>query len=184
MARHRQIIGPRQVALVVIEAPPFVPELLMAFDSAVDLTRTDYGKYKESLYDRRHLAIKEGQRPSLFTIQPLTMAQKLSAPAANEGLSRAAFFVRCGLTRIDEYSIEINGDSRPIPQPDRRKNGQLGDMATPEWLLECGLSEEDIRALGFMIAHISEAQSPLATSSGDLSTHGGPKSPATETPAS
>jgi len=137
----------------------------MCFDPAIDLEATVYGDYWDSLFDSEKLVFKTGEQPSWFTIQPMTTAQKIAAPPRDKltALQRAAFVVRCGLTRIDGYTVvDEQGNETAPPQPVRRRAGNLGELATEEWLLEeSQLSEREIRALALMIEHISEAQAPL-----------------------
>lgn len=164
--RGRQIIGPRRVAIVAL-VDDGSGRNLPVVDDAVDLRAMDIGGYWDSLFAADKLSLKQSEQPSWFTIRPLTMAQKLAAPPRAVLFLRAGWLVRCGLVRIENYPLQQpDGGELQAPQPDPKTHGKLGDIATEEWLTECGLSEQDILALGAMIEHISEASHPLSRPSG------------------
>jgi hypothetical protein len=171
--RGRQIIGPRRVVLAAI-----LDDGSVVLDSAIDLKHSQlWTEYWPSLFDPAKLQFHPGDRPSWFTISPVSTAQKLAAPPRGSNapaFPRAAFFVRAGLLSIEDYPIvAADGSERPAAQPERRRMGGLGEMATDDWLADSGLSEHDICALGIMIEHISEALHPLARRSVGPSGPGG-----------
>lgn len=161
----RYKIGPRRVVIAaVIQVPGKdggITDVTIA-DPAIDLAKSNLAEYKESLYDEKHLAYFEGEKPSYFTIQPLTRRQKDAA----DGMSprqTAAFFIRCAVTAIDGYQIQDAGGAVvDAPQPKRKDNGSLGAMAQESWVDKLDMPTDFLFALSYMIRTISEASPPLS----------------------
>jgi len=183
VARSRQVIGPRRVVLFAVLNPDDPDRRLVVIDDAVNHKASDIPGYVTSFYDTSKLVFRPGEQPSWFTIAPVSMAQKLAAPPRGREteLARAAWFVRCGLVRIDGYVLTAaDGSQAPVAQPDRKAHGKLGEVASEEWLAECGLTEHDVMALGAMIEFISEAQGPSSRRSAEPSGDGAAKTATTE----
>jgi hypothetical protein len=141
---------------------PYGAENLIA-DSALDPREMNISAYWDSLFDESLVRLLPGEQPSWFTIAPLTVAQKQAAPPAGASvLDRAAWYVRCGLMRVENYMIQSAAGDAPAAQPDRKDTGRLGEMASEKWFQDVNFSEEDTIALYRMIYHISEAQHPLS----------------------
>lgn len=158
--RGRQITGPRRVLLLVPWEVKDGVQLLA--DSAVDTAKTKVQEYWNSMFDESKLVLVQGETPTWFTIAPLTSGQKLAAPSTLQ--ERVAWFLRCGLVRIENYQVMgVDGVSREADQPDRvDRGGRVGEMASEEWYLRCQITDEDKLGLYRMINHLSEAQHPLS----------------------
>lgn len=155
--RGHQIIGPRRVALMAIVGDD------VAFDSAIDLQIFDLTSYWRDMFPPEMVerSLRPGEQPSWFTIKPMTNTQLSAAPDA--GVARAVWLVRCGLIRIENYTLMDDRGERPAPQPKRAEQGRFGEIASEEWVLEeSGLSMRDVVCLGSMIEHISKATHPFA----------------------
>ncbi len=156
MARGKRICGPRRVPLL---APG--GQYGAIADDAIDLEETDFTKYIENLFDLDHLKFKPGEKPSWFTIHPMSTVQIRNAPEGS-AIEIASWRVLCGLAKIENMvNISDDGTETAVAQPDRKTRGTLGEMATEKWLNESGLTTEDILGLGWMIGYISEPQLPF-----------------------
>lgn len=161
--RGRQITGQRRVVLLVPWDLGKSEGVQLLADSAVDTAQTKVKDYWDSLFDEQKLVMVPGERPTWFTISPLTTGQKLAAPSSPLQ-ERVAWFLRCGLVKIDNYQVMgVDGVTKEAEQPDRADRGpRVGEMASEDWYLRCQLTDEDKLGLYRMISHISEAQHPLS----------------------
>jgi len=150
MLSHK-IVGPRDAVLFT--------------DPAIDENKSDAEAYRDALFDfsAGHVAIKTGEKPTLWTIGGLTEAQKRHAQSYEiTGVEWADFVFRCGIHGIKNYLV-MDGDSEREPSPpDRKDRGTLGQMASEEWLHKSGLALADIQSVAMMIWAISEARVPLS----------------------
>jgi hypothetical protein len=164
--RGRQITGPRRVVLLVPWESSASEGIQLLADSAVDTKATKVKDYWDALFDESKLVMLPGERPTWFTIAPLTSGQKLAAPSSPIQ-ERVAWFIRCGLVRIENYQVRgVDGVDKEAEQPDRAdRGGRVGEMASEEWYLRCQITDEDKLALYRMINHVSEAQHPLSKGS-------------------
>lgn len=165
--RGRQITGQRRVVLLVPWDLGKSEGVQLLADSAVDTAQTKVKDYWDSLFDEAVVKFLPGEKPTWFSIAPLTAGQKLAAPGSPLQ-ERVAWFIRCGLVKIDNYQVMgPDGVSREAEQPDRAdRGGRLGEMASEDWYLRCAMTDEDKLALYRMINHVSEAQHPLSRLSG------------------
>ncbi|MCP4549517.1 MAG: hypothetical protein GY835_23930 [bacterium] len=165
----RRVIAPRHVVLV-----QELDEGGWWADPAVDLDRSDPAKYIESYYDLKHLTAKGGEQWSTFKVRSLTRRQK----DAIEGLSvrqTATWVVRSGLLGHSEFNLmNADGEVLPVAQPERKQNGEFGEMVTEKWLDDVNLPSIVLLGLCRTILNLSEAQLPL---SGRSEPQSGPPDP-------
>lgn len=132
-------------------------------DGAVDQDHTDFDAYKESLWDMKHVKIADGETPTVFTIRPLTKAQKDAVDGIDGSRAKAQHYLKYGLVDVRGYRLEgPDGKTIDAPRPTHRSNGKLGMVVPDEWFDEVDLPAEHLMALFSMIAYISEAQVPLS----------------------
>ena len=153
MLSHR-IVGPREAVLFS--------------DPAIDENKSNPEAYRDAMFDfaAGHVAIKQGEKPTLWRISGLTEAQKRAAQGFEVGGCEWADFVfRCGIHGIKNYLV-MDGDSEREPSPpDRKDRGLLGQLASEEWLHGSGLALADIQSVAMMIWALSEARVPLSRQS-------------------
>jgi len=166
ISRYR--VGPRRVVIaasIPVSRDDGGSVDVPLVDMAVDLDASDLKAYRDSLWDTKHLFFVEGEQPTWWTIHPLTRRQKDAA----EGMTprqRAAFYIRCSVSKVENYPlIEEDGTRAEIAQPKRKQNGSLGIMAQESWVDKLDLPEEYLHAFAHMIRVISEAGDPLASKS-------------------
>ena len=155
MAKGHRFLGPRWV---------YLPD-----DPAVKI---DIEKYKASLY-KEGAELVEGDTPTKFQIQPLTVRQKRSVLAHDFD---ADLVVRCGLVKVENFVLEDeDGKLRAFEQPDRKeRHGDLGCCASQEWIDECPIHVGDKRVLAAMIFEITEPD-PLSLKPSEQLSGGGSK---------
>lgn len=131
-------------------------------DSAVDVPKSDLKKYRESLYDTSHLVLIPGERPTYFTVRPLTRRQK----DAIDGMSTreaCEWIWRCGMISFENYRIQAtDGSEYDAPQPDVVTNGTFGSMASERWIDDVNPPQAHLLPIAAMIRRISEAELPLS----------------------
>ena len=135
-------------------------------DPAIDVANSDIEKYWESMFDIKHIQFFPGEQPTWVTLTPLTRRQKDAVDVALGERQAASWYIRCSVVSIDNYTIiNDSGSSVEIPQPDRKRRGRSGEMASEEWLDRVNFPAEHRTALFLMTHHISEAQLPLSVRS-------------------
>ena len=156
MAKGHRFLGPRWV---------YLPD-----DPAVKI---DLELYKTSLY-KEGVELVDGDTPTRFQIQPLTVKQKRTVMANDFD---ADLVVRCGLVRVENFIIEDeHGNLQAFEQPDRKdRHGDMGCSASQNWIDECPIHVGDKRMLAAMIFEISEPD-PLSLKPSEQQSGGGNKS--------
>lgn len=146
----RKIHGPRKVVL--------------GWDPAVDSDASDLVAYKDSGwdFDSGHLKIRAGETPTVWTLGPLTEAQKRRAKAFDvDSPDWTDFVFRCGIHGVTNYLIQdVNGE-REVSQVVRKDVPGLGEMATVEWLESSKFVLDDLWGLAMIVWQMSEARAPL-----------------------
>ena len=121
----------------------------------------------------------KGEEPTYFTIRQLSRPQKDAVETIpdNKARERAAFYIKCGLERVDGFKIEDEeGNEIDLDQPVRKRNGKLGEMVSDAWVTKLDLPEQYLHGLAYHIKIFSEASDPLSRpsepQSGDTSPPG------------
>lgn len=147
----RRIVGPRDV--VFLTDPAVSPE-------------TDSQGYIDAAFDMKSPALKivEGETPTVWSMAPLTDAQRRQAKTMEMGeVDWNEYVFCCAIHGIKGYIIDEEGkEPREVEQPDRGE----GDRASVEWLRRSGIASQDIdhgAQLGWLM---SEARPPLSKLSG------------------
>jgi len=159
-----EIIGARDVVMVIATLGDDGRIDSLIADSAVDIEASHIGKYWESMFDPSHLSVDMAQA-TIWRIQPLTRRQKRHIPSNADVMERAEWYVRCGLLSVKNRPIMDGGREVQTPAPSTTDLGQLGKVIDEKWLDEVNLPDDQIVALYRMIKHISEAPHPLSRSS-------------------
>lgn len=135
-------------------------------DPAVDLQKSDLEAYWESDFDPSHLKFIEGETPSWFTIRPLNRRQKDALDVAVGERSSISWYIRCASRRVENYTIQQpDGSFVDAPQPTFEKRGDLGEIASEDWLDEVNYPVDLRVALFHCIHKISEPSLPLSVPS-------------------
>lgn len=131
-------------------------------DPAIDIDKSDLRQYHESFFDLSHLSIRPGERPTFFSVRPMTRRQKDAIDGLR--LREAASWVwRCGIVGFENYQIlATDGTVKDADQPDAAQNGAFGMMASEKWLDELNLPHIHLATIAMMIRHLSEADLPLS----------------------
>ena len=131
-------------------------------DDALDCTDEQYRDYLGAGCDWEKLKLRDGAKPTVFTLQQVTHRQKLARDSFERGFAQACFTLRCGLQRIENYAVEMpDGKVEHFSDLERRREGDLGEIVTEAQLEKLHLSMNEIGAMSFAIAAISEANLPL-----------------------
>lgn len=151
----RRIVGPRDVVL--------------ATDEALDSEKSDVKAYQDALFDfsSGHMVVRDGMKPTVFRVGPLTEAQKRTAKGLDQSSPEWSDYVfRCGIYDVKNYLV-INGESESeVTTPDRKDRPGIGEMASIEWLEQSKIALTDIETVAMIAWIISEARPPLSRLSG------------------
>lgn len=143
---------------------------MLAQDNAIDGKASDLKAYQDALFDfdAGHMKVKNGSTPTLFTVGPLTEAQKRSAKGLPDGSPEWYDFVfRCGIHDVKNYLVvDENGSEHEVTPPDRKDRPGMGEMASVEWLENSKIALNHIEAIAMIAWIISEASPPLSRLSG------------------
>jgi len=155
----KYIVGPRRVAIA------YKMNDVIVADPAIDILQSNLDHYQSSLFELEWLKYLPGEKPSLFTIQPLTRRQKDAAESMSMR-ERSAWYLRCSLLGTSNYQVLKQDNSlSEIASPERIQNGSYGLMAPEMYIDELDLPEQYLLGLMLMIRHISEAQIPISAAS-------------------
>lgn len=137
-------------------------DLILQEDSAIDSESSDYEKYLKT-FDRKHLTLVEGEHPTIFRIRPLTYAQRMELDSidVDDLARRCEFAVRCGLEKVENYTIETGGTEMELQPVQRRREGRLGELVTKDWLSEANFPSSQTFSLANAISILSEGKRPL-----------------------
>ena len=149
--------------------------LVLPHDGAIDEARSDYDGYVESGFTAHDkLVYLDGLKPTVFTIDPLSDAQKDAlAPLEMGERPWCKLAVRCGLVAVQGYEL-YDGDGRMtyLDSPERRQDPGLGLVVTPEWMRRADLPLLDLASIAGAVLRISEMRAPLSLRSGQQSPPG------------
>ncbi len=135
-------------------------------DPAIDIEASDLDAYWTSLFDLQHIKIKDGELPTYFTIKPLTRRQKDAVDVLTGEKALSSWYIRCSLVKLFNYQImDSNGKIGDAPHPVIKKHGEVGEIATEDWLDKVCFTTDVKNALCIAIMAISEAKLPLSTPS-------------------
>jgi len=157
MAVGRRICGPRPVILPT--------------DSAVDADKFSFEEYRDSLFARDKVPLRDGVEPTVFTVGSLPVAGKRAA--ANHEFDSFGWrqsVLRYGLHRVDGYVLEDDdGKAMAFEQPDG--DPSAGKPASQEWADRCPLLDAEAQMLAIIIWNLSNAAplslAPSSRQSGD-----------------
>ena len=173
MAFNQYRVNSRKVVIAgtfeVEGSDGIIREIKLA-DSAVEddgVDGCDWKAYQDSLFDvDTHLKFKEGDQPTVLTIEPLTSRQKQHVEDMTLSKKlRMAF--RFGVKDIDGYIISDPDGSNPEPLASLKFKGysNMGTAITEGWMDKHNIATDFIQAAGLMIIQISEAAAPLSRDS-------------------
>lgn len=154
MLGHR-IVGPRDVVL--------------GHDDAIDEQASDLKAYADALWDLAsgHVKFKPGSKPTVWSVGPLTEAQKRHAKGIDvESPEWTDFVFCCCIHGVRDYCVLDNGSERTVSQPDRKDRPGMGETASREWLDASGIRLTEREWVARIAWMISEAGLPLSHSSG------------------
>ena len=136
----------------------------IAWDPAIDLEQSDVDRYWDSMFaDGDAVVFKDGQEPTTFSITPLTSRQQVALAGVMNGEQRTRYGLRCAVTGHRNYSVERDDGTVYVPeQPERKKEGALGELSSEKWLDQMNLHRDDRAGLMLMIDHITEPPVPLS----------------------
>ncbi len=132
-------------------------------DPAIDIENSDIEEYWESLFNIEHIKFNKGQKPTYFTIKPLTRRQKDAVDVLTGEKALASWYIRCSLIKLYNYHI-MDGDGKvgDAPHPAIKKHGEVGEIATEGWLDKVNFSSDVKNVLCLAIMSMSEAKIPLS----------------------
>jgi len=139
----RKVLGPTKVVL--------------RCDPALSPTM-DYHAYSAAHFAAEKLVLRDGERATVWTIEPLTFRQRALVDRF-EGRNRKSAIVQCGLRGVEGYYVEAqSGQDAELRQPERHTVGELGHIVTDEWMAEANLLDDELAQLSDAIWEISEAR--------------------------
>lgn len=150
----RRVHGPRKVVLL--------------WDPAVDDDASDVQAYRDSGWDygSGHVKIKDGQKPTVFLVAPLTEQQKRRARSYDVDSPEWSDFVfRCAVHGVHNYGLTDEHGTRELPPVVRREVPGTGEMVTQEWFDASRIVTPDITGIAMIAWQISEARDPLLSPS-------------------
>lgn len=128
----------------------------------------DYQAYIDSGYDLSKLQLDTSERPTIFSIKPLTYRQKMQRDSLGGTMDKIFYTLRCGLTGIENYLVFDHGQVREL-DPLQLENG----MVSEAWLEKTSLPSDHLLQVAVAISAISEAKAPLSRRSDGAPTPGG-----------
>jgi hypothetical protein len=136
-------------------------------DGALDAEKSDYEAYVESGYDRKHLTMRNGEKPTEFCIKPLTYAQR---EALQDQTNIPSYVIRCGLRNVENYIVqEEDGTTAALPPVELDDVDGLGKLATMKWLAAANLPDSHMARIIEAIQNITQAKLPLSAPSAPAS---------------
>lgn len=147
--------------------------VILPGDDAVDWAASDVLGYlgvdadtTGKVCDESRLKFVDGKTPTRFTERQLTTRQRIASHAFETmSFAQQLFIARCALVRVAGYEVA----GVPLGDPDRVRDGDLGELVTADWLLDkARLSNDDIGALAIAAMAISENKRPLLRALGPL----------------
>lgn len=122
-------------------------------DDALDVTADEYKSYVEGWCDWSKLKCKEGAKPTVFVVKPLTHRQRVAMSHLEEGsFAQSAFVVRCCLIGVEGFDVAAL---------ERKPFGDAGDIVTEDWLDKAGLTASQYGALFMASMAVSEMHRPF-----------------------
>jgi len=145
--------------------------VILPGDDAVDWPTSDVLGYfgadaDGKICDESRLRLVDGKTPTRFTLRQLTHKQRIAAHGYDTmSFAQQLFVVRCALLRVTGFEV----GSAPMSEPERSRDGDLGELVSAEWLLDkARLGNDDIGALAIAAVAISENKRPLLRALGPL----------------
>jgi hypothetical protein len=142
-------------------------EVISPEDPALDDDKTDFVAYLKSNFDQKHLAFKNGEQPTRWTIAPLEDKQLRHVGILPDGPLKADYVFRCGLVGVSNYEIRHeDGSFDDVDPADRKDRPEHGPMVSETWMKKARIHPDDIDTIAGMIRQISVAR-PLASTQSD-----------------
>jgi hypothetical protein len=146
-------------------------------DPAIDIENSDIVEYWKSMFNIEHIKFHKGQQPTRFLIRPLTRRQRDATDLLTGSEAMKSWYIRCGIVKLFNYHImDGKGEVGDAPHPELKKHGEVGEIATEEWLDKVCFTTDVKFLLYTAIYALSEAKLPLSEPSRQES--GGQKSEA------
>lgn len=137
-------------------------KLVLAIDPAIDVEKSNFDLYYET-WDLKHIIIKEGEKPTCFTIRQISDKARDKLLSITNSPERATMAIRCGLVDVENYFIEKpNGELIPLESPKRSNYGDWGNIITDEWMETAKFCFDEKLAIGGAVITITEARPPLS----------------------
>lgn len=136
------------------------------------LPGSDYAKYRDSLYDEKHLTLDPVNEATRFNINQLGDIQKDGVEALYTALGtptrRAAkIAMRCSLIGISNFILtKVDGSVVTEHVPARQDGGVLGAVITEKWMEDLNIPGDYLSELYKEINAFSEVKLPLSMPSG------------------
>jgi len=119
-----------------------------------------YGAYLEG-YDLGKLRFVEGQRPTVFVLQGMTNRQRIAMTRLTDSLAVSTYILRCGLLSHEGYEETAAGGIRPVPQPERVADPELGMLVTEKSIDDQRFTSRESGTLANVIIAATEMTAPL-----------------------